>query len=418
MAHIRAFRLLPIVLCLVPMLAGCDMFRIKQDIWRMERNVEIQGSVTGAKKGKPVAVLLVRDHWGKKTIKNYYVRYGPGTYRLGMTPGTAYLFAFEDQNEDLRYQKGEPAAWYGGISPKKISLKDGEKADGVDIRLTRNIPKGTDDVVPPEKPTEEKIKLGRYKISRGEVTNLDDKRFTQEKGKQGLWQPVHFAILNGFGIYFLEPYDPRKIPVLFVHGAGGYPQEFRAIIERLDRKRFQPWVYHYPSGVRMDKASDFMVKALTELHAKHKYRRLFIVAHSMGGLVSRAAINEIVGQYSNHFIRLFVSFSTPWDGVGTARMGVDHSPVVIPAWIDMVPDSPFLQSLFAKELPPSVPFYLFFGVVGGNGTDGAVPLTSELSLHAQGDAKRIYGFPENHTSILRSEAAIGRLNYILMRRAK
>lgn len=418
MAHIRAFRLLPIVLCLVPMLAGCGLFRIKQDIWRMDRNNDIRGSVTGARKGKPVAVVLVRVHRGKKSVINYYVRYGAGTYRLGMTPGTAYLFAFEDQNEDLRYQKGEPAAWYGGISPKKLSLKDGEKATGVNIRLTRNIPKGTDDVARLEKQTEEKIKLGRYKISRGEVTSLDDKRFTQKKGEEGLWQPVHFAILNGFGIYFLEPYDPRKIPVLFVHGAGGYPQEFRAIIERLDRKRFQPWVYHYPSGVRMDKASDFMVKALTELHAKHKYRRLFIVAHSMGGLVSRAAINEIVGQYSNHFIRLFVSFSTPWDGVGTARMGVDHSPVVIPAWVDMVPDSPFLQSLFAKELPPSVPFYLFFGVVGGNGTDGAVPLTSEISLHAQGDAKRIYGFPENHTSILRSEAAIGRLNYILMRRAK
>ena len=418
MFPIRAYKVILALLFILPLLAGCGLFRVKQDIWRMNRNVELHGSVIGAKKGKPVAVVLVRVHRGKKTVINYYVRYGPGPYRLSMTPGTAHLFAFEDRNEDLRYQKGEPAAWYGGISPTKIVLKDGEQVKGLDIPLTRNIPEGIDDVVPPEKPTDEKVKLGRYKVSMGEVTGLNDKRFTPEKGEQGLWQPVHFAILNGFGIYFLEPYNPRKIPVLFVHGAGGYPQEFSTIIERLDRKRFQPWLYQYPSGVRMDMSGDFLVKALMELHAKHKYRRLFIVAHSMGGLVSRAAINEIVQQYPNHFIRLFVSISTPWDGVDTARMGVEYSPVVIPAWIDMVPDSPFLQQLFSNELPPSVPFYLLFGVVGGDGTDGAVPLTSEISLHAQGDARRIYGFPENHTSILQSEAAIGRLNQLLTQRAK
>ena len=82
---------------------------------------------------------------------------------------------------------------------------------------------------------------------------------------------------------------------------------------------------------------------------------------------------------------------------------------VFPSWIDVAPDSPFLQKLFAKPLPKMVAYYLLFSVVGGNGTDGAVPITSELSLRAQADATHIYGFSEKHTSILRSNAAILRV---------
>jgi hypothetical protein len=99
-------------------------------------------------------------------------------------------------------------------------------------------------------------------------------------------------------------------------------------------------------------------------------------------------------------------------------MGVEYSPIVIPSWIDVVPDSPFLQKLFEKPLPKTIPYYLLFGVVGGDGTDGAVPLTSEISLRAQANAVRIYGYPETHTSILRSPVVIERLNALLDQTAR
>jgi len=62
--------------------------------------------------------------------------------------------------------------------------------------------------------------LGQVRVSRGEVVGLDEDRFTVEKGREGLFTPVQSALLNGYGIFFLEPYDPKKVPVLFVHGLG------------------------------------------------------------------------------------------------------------------------------------------------------------------------------------------------------
>jgi hypothetical protein len=102
-----------------------------------------------------------------------------------------------------------------------------------------------------------------------------------------------------------------------------------------------------------------------------------------------------------------VSISTPWDGVKSAEWGG------IPVWMDMAPGSPFLKRLFEKPLPSSITCYLFFGVLGGNGTDGSVPLESTISLRAQGEAERIYAFPEDHMSILSSSVVIDRLNALL-----
>lgn len=218
-------------------------------------------------------------------------------------------------------------------------------------------------------------------------------------------------------MFFLEPYDATKVPVLFVHGAGGCAQDFKALLNHLDRTRFQPWMYQYPSGLRLKMSSYELLQALTELYAKYRFERIALVAHSVGGLVSRSAINAMTDHFSEHPLSLFVSISTPWDGVRSAELGVKHSPIVIPVWMDIVPNSPFLKNLFEKPLRPSIAYYLLFGVVGGNGTDGVVPLESEISLRAQADAERIYGFPEDHMSILRSPFVINRINILLRQKA-
>ena len=160
-------------------------------------------------------------------------------------------------------------------------------------------------------------------------------------------------------------------------------------------------------------SSDTLVKVLLELHAKYKFDKLVIVAHSMGGLVSRAAINKTVSQYPENPIKLFITLSTPWEGVESARLGVAHSPLVVQSWFDVAPGSPFLVKLFQQPLPTTITYYQLFGVSGGNGTDGAVALTSVASLRAQADAARLYAYPETHAGILRSEEAIKRVNMLL-----
>lgn len=76
----------------------------------------------------------------------------------------------------------------------------------------------------------------------GQVVSLDDPRFSATNARWGLWVPPEFLPDTGAGLYFLQEYDRDKTPILFVHGSGGNPTDFRFLIEGLDRSRYQPWV--------------------------------------------------------------------------------------------------------------------------------------------------------------------------------
>ena len=68
----------------------------------------------------------------------------------------------------------------------------------------------------------------------GELVALDAPRFSADAAATGSWRPVDFLFDVGAGIYFLEPDDPHRIPVLFVHGALGEPNDFGTLIAQLD----------------------------------------------------------------------------------------------------------------------------------------------------------------------------------------
>jgi len=82
--------------------------------------------------------------------------------------------------------------------------------------------------------------------------------------------------------------------------------------------------------------------------------------------------------------------------------------VVLPAWIDLAPGSPFIRNMFDTPLRP--PHYLLFGYSGGSGTDGAVALESMLRNSAQQQAARVMGFPQSHRGILRSPDSVRAVN--------
>ncbi len=102
----------------------------------------------------------------------------------------------------------------------------------------------------------------------------------------------------------------------------------------------------------------------------------------MGGLVSRGLVNIIVQKDVEHQLQvLFLTISTPWHGHQGAQIGVDWAPIVIPSWIDMIPDSPFQRTLFHTSLPDNIEYYLFYSFKGGynpftNGSDDGTVLWS------------------------------------------
>src|SRR5262249_29631569 len=238
------------------------------------------------------------------------------------------------------------------------------------------------------------------------------------------WDPLRFVSDIGAGVYFLEAYDPRKIPVLFVHGAGGHPGNWKYLVGTLDRSRFQPWLAYYPTAPHLARIRRGLFLALGRLELKYGFSKLIVVAHSMGGLVSRSAINYAVERRENRravSLPAFISISSPWNGHAAAAQGVKLAPVVAPSWQDMAPDSEFLTHLPQSKLPPECESSLFFGYRGsglsGEANDGTVTVSSELSLPIQLQAAHVIGFNESHTSILESPAVAAQLNAALARAA-
>jgi pimeloyl-ACP methyl ester carboxylesterase len=147
---------------------------------------------------------------------------------------------------------------------------------------------------------------------------LDDELFSEEHGSKGYWEGVSFFKEFGGNIYFLEEYDPQKIPILFIHGATGTPKGWKYFVDNIDRTRFQPWFFYYPSGARIQGMSYLLLWKLENLKFKYNFEQLYITAHSMGGLVARSFIID----YGTHFpyVKLFVSLATPWGGSRDGRV--------------------------------------------------------------------------------------------------
>jgi pimeloyl-ACP methyl ester carboxylesterase len=220
----------------------------------------------------------------------------------------------------------------------------------------------------------------------------------------------------GGNIYFLEAYDPNKIPILFIHGATGTPSGWQYFVDHIDRTRYQPWFFYYPTGLRINSMAYQLFWKLVNLQTKYQFKKMHMVAHSMGGLVARSFLVDFGVQFP--YVKLLISLATPWGGDHMAKLGVKQSPAVIPSWIDMQSDGDFVKSLYRKKLPETVSFYMFTGHRGSrnpfrSNNDGTIALASIMDYRSQSEAKMNYVFDEDHASIIYSKEVVDRLNFIL-----
>ena len=107
------------------------------------------------------------------------------------------------------------------------------------------------------------------------------------------------------GLYLIEPYQPGKIPVVFIHGLMSSPNTWVQMINSLKndpmiRKRYQFWFYSYSSGVPVLASAGNLRKALlaareelaTTPETRANFDRMVLVGHSMGGLVTRTLLQD------------------------------------------------------------------------------------------------------------------------------
>jgi pimeloyl-ACP methyl ester carboxylesterase len=405
--------------------SGCANFRkLGQDLAILDQQYRISGVIDNADNQRhPVKVAVIE--WDRKSNKVF----SADTITLGRggafgfivkNPSHQHLAAFVDADGDGRYTRGEAWWMHADASGSPISVDFGRNSRTMRIRGHLNeaaaappleLRRAIDDALA-GRTVAEFVSHQGIGFAIGEVAELDDPRFSATRGEDGLWTPATFAIEKGFGVYFLGPFDPSKTPVLFVHGAAGSPQDWRFAMERIDRRRYQPWFYFYPSGMPLDDSADALDDGIHYLHQRYRIDRMIVVAHSMGGLVSRRFILDHLERPDAVSIPTFITFSSPWGGHEAAEMGVRRAPEVVPSWRDMSRRSPFLNRLYQDKLKGRVNHHLFYShrasrsMILPDENDGTVSVASQLRPEAKADAASVKGFDEDHISILSSRVPL------------
>ncbi len=410
------------------LLGGCGRFlTLKKEVSRLGSDLYLRGEITSAPAPTTTVFFLVFE---RPKPKEYVIldvaalQPGESVFAFSLPPGGPYYAAaFEDLNGNGTYQPGEPVWLDGALTPIDF---------GGSLHSARFKVALRPDVVAPEELVQglrtarqgrALTELGagyRMPISLGQIADLDAPRFAPEVGSLGLWEPATFLNQYGIGIYFAKPYDPKLTPVLLIHGAGGTPQVWVDFAARLDPSRFQIWYYFYPSGVRLEGAGGALEIAVAELHDRYKFARLDVVAHSMGGLVSRSFLLQAKAADHTAWLRHFVTLSTPWGGHEAAALGVEHAPTAIPSWIDMQTDSEFTRKLYTEALPKGMTYDLVFTFRGSGSmvlpesNDGTVSIASQLYPPAQNAARSLRGFDQTHAGVLHFEPAAKWVESILL----
>jgi pimeloyl-ACP methyl ester carboxylesterase len=391
---------------------GCGFRHLTQDIDTMRHTALVTGRVRvpSPRRGPIYVSDFVDDENVKKRVGAEQLQ--PDVTEYGFLVDTNerhYVVAFQDTSGDHSWEPGEPI---------------GALAEGfvVAARQERTLP---DVVLDPKGTVPSGFNLDLRKevfhealqIARGEVTTLDNPMFSPEESAKGMWEPITAAEQIKIGIYLLQEYDPKKTPVLFVHGINGSPREFRNMIAALDARRYQAWVMFYPSGLRLGRIAHGVALGLQTLRDRLHPPHLVVAAHSMGGLVARAAVLELARARQGDWIEALITLSTPYDGDPGAGKAARFASEAVASLIDLSTGSEFLQSI-QTPLPKTIPFYLFFTIggrsgLGGENNDGVISVSSELPIWAQDDATRIFGYDVGHTDVLTDPSSIRKFESIL-----
>jgi uncharacterized alpha/beta hydrolase family protein len=404
----KHIKILVIALLTPLLLQACIFKKIKEDNERFADTFQhIQGEVSVTEEA-PGKVLLVfsKDKQGEN-IRAIRTESKPGLkpepFKLLANNEDAYLFAFQDLNDDTSFQTNEPSAL------TKIS-----RNHAATIKLTLKKNNSDTPLKLINQDLYEAIRFNSgtsYQV--GTLTTLDNDVFSPEIVNRGLWEPLSVMQEGVVGLYFLNDYDPKKIPVLFVHGINGSPTNFKDLIANLDQDKYQPWVYYYPSGFRLDLVANGLFSFMAAIDNEYDIPKMHLVAHSMGGLVTRGYLNICTQQHSCDYLASYTTISTPWGGHRASEFGT-KAPAVVPVWNDMAPSSDYLATLFNSPRPNDIPHYLLFSYKGdGKADDGVVSIESMLRDEAQSSASFRRGYNEDHMSILSAPAVIEKLNNIL-----
>jgi pimeloyl-ACP methyl ester carboxylesterase len=110
------------------------------------------------------------------------------------------------------------------------------------------------------------------------------------RGLIGGFEATHYPA--GIGLYFMQPYDPERIPLVFVHGLFSTPFTWVETINGLQtdpeiRKHYQFWVFAYPTGYPILYSALRLREELAKVDQVYpNHKPYVVVGHSMGGMLT------------------------------------------------------------------------------------------------------------------------------------
>ena len=184
---------------------------------------------------------------------------------------------------------------------------------------------------------------------------------------------------TGHGLVRPEGFDPGKRTVVFIHGIGSNcSATFESFIDECKARDIQAITFDYPNQGPIAKSGERFAAELQKLERDSPKLKYAIIAHSMGGLVTRAALEGAEIGLSG--VTDIVAIATPNDGSRLATYApylrsVDALLAFSPrktilaeglgeAGRDLHPDSEFIRSLRGKPRVAGVRYHIVVGKKG------------------------------------------------------
>ncbi len=409
----RRLSMLIVPLVAASLLQSCSLLKLGAEL-RMARQqfllVKVAVDTGAAADASSVAVLYRELASGSPEFVAYRVLHSREAVYFFVPPGRYSLVAFIDNNSDYRHQFGEPVGIYRELELHQVSEGGGWAAEVAALPVT--LLRLRSSLLDQRYRMDWSISPPSHGLSPGKsnhltLIDLDDRRFSELVTRQGMWQPLTFLTDVGYGLYLLEPWNTSKPLLVLVHGINNSPRVWRDFLRGVDTSRYQVLLYHYPSSLDLSSSAYYLAESLSDLLFRSDHKQIALVAHSMGGLITREAIQHLQQRGYGHRVNLWVTISTPWAGHSGAETAMKTSPVVAPVWENITPGSPYLQAIFSRRLPNDLVHLMVSSYIGssawGSKGDGVVSLRSQLAGTAQAEASQLHLLGGEHTDILNSQ---------------
>lgn len=109
---------------------------------------------------------------------------------------------------------------------------------------------------------------------------------------------------SGDGLFMIEPYQPGKIPVVFIHGLLSDPATWREVVNELRSRpdlaaRYQWWGFQYSTGEPFFTSAAVLRRQLRQARATYDpayqdqaFGQMVLIGHSMGGIVAKLQVTN------------------------------------------------------------------------------------------------------------------------------